>query len=93
MKIDEVQKIRTNPKGSFGDPKAQKFAKCLLTKVGFIDEKGEFQESVAIEKLSQGADKAKVEEYVKQCKSVLGPNKEENPLKLYACYVEKEALA
>lgn len=71
----------------------QKFGKCFLSKLGFIDSKGDFQENVAIEKLSKGEDKAKIEEIVKQCKSVIGDNKDENPIKLYACYLEKKALA
>lgn len=71
----------------------QKFGKCFLGKLGFIDAKGDLQESVIVEKLSKGEDRAKVEEIVKQCKSVLGPNKDENPIKLYGCYLEKKALA
>lgn len=72
---------------------SQKFGKCFLGKIGFIDSKGDFQENVAIEKLSKGEDRAKIEEIVKQCKSVIGQNKDENPIKLYACYLEKKALA
>lgn len=72
---------------------SQKFGKCFLGKFGFIDSKGDFQESVAIEKLSKGEDRAKIEEIVKQCKSVIGQNKDENPIKLYACYLEKKTLA
>lgn len=70
----------------------QKFGKCFLTKIGFINEKGEFQENVAIEKLSKGEDRSKIEQIVKQCKSVAGDNKDEAPINLYACYVEKRAI-
>lgn len=61
--------------------------------MGFINDAGDLQEQVIIEKLSKGGDRAKVEEIIKQCKSVLGANKDENPLKLYGCYLEKKALA
>lgn len=70
----------------------QKFGKCFLGKIGFINEKGEFQESVAIEKLSKGEDRSKIEQIVKQCKAVAGDNKDEVPINLYACYVEKKAI-
>ncbi|XP_031628703.1 general odorant-binding protein 56a-like [Contarinia nasturtii] len=93
LSAEEVQKIRTNPKSTVNDPKSQKFGKCFLSKLGFIDSNGDFQENVAVEKLSKGEDKAKVEEIVKSCKSVIGDNKDENPIKLYACYLEKKALA
>lgn len=71
----------------------QKFGKCFLHKLGFINDAGELQEQVVIEKMSKGGDRAKIEEIVKGCKSVLGTNKDENPIKLYACYLEKKALA
>lgn len=71
----------------------QKFAKCFFTKSGFLDAKGDFDEKVVIEKLTaDGTDKAKVEAFVKTCKKDLGDNKEENPLKVYACYVKNKAL-
>lgn len=120
LTLEDMQKIRTDPKTSVKDPKAQvyfylicymavlmlfretnsfffriklqKFGKCFLEKIGFIDQKGDFQESVAIEKLSKGEDRAKIEEIVKQCKSTAGDNKDESPIKLYACYLEKKAL-
>lgn len=72
---------------------SQKFGKCFLGKIGFVNEKGEFQESVAIEKLSKGEDRKKIEEIVKQCKTATAnDNKDEAPINLYACYVEKRAI-
>lgn len=71
----------------------KKFAKCFFGKFGFIDNKGDFQENVAIQKISEGADPAKIKEISKQCRSVIGPNKDENPIKLYACYFEKMGSA
>lgn len=91
MKAEEVQKIRAAPKDFFSDAKAQKFSKCFLTKLNFLDDKGEFQERVAIDKLSKGADRPKVEEMIKLCKKTLGTNKDEMPLRLYACYLEKKS--
>lgn len=58
-----------------------------------MDANGEIQENVIIEKLSKGEDKAKIEDIVKQCKAAAGNNKDETPLRLYACYVDKKALA
>lgn len=74
---------------SFG----QKFATCFFSKAGFLNDKGEFNEKVAVEKLSSGdADKAKVEALVNLCKKDVGTDKDEVPLRLYKCYVQHKAL-
>lgn len=71
----------------------QKFAKCFFEKAGFLDNKGDFNEKVAVEKLSAGeSDKTKVEQLVKLCQKDLGTDKNEIPLKLYKCYVQHKAL-
>lgn len=85
-----MQKVQTDPKSHLADEKAQKFSKCFLTKIGFINANGDVQDAVIIEKLSKDQDKAKVEALLKECKTAMGTNKDEGPLKLYACYVEKK---
>lgn len=61
----------------------------MLSKNGFVDGNGDLLEDVAIEKLSKGGDRAKIEVLTKQCTAIAGDNKDEYPIKLYACYLEK----
>lgn len=74
--------------GDFSDnsSKIQCFAHCFLQKVGIMDAAGNVQESVAIEKLSVGSDKAKVTSAVNKCKSEKGANACETAHKVYKCY-------
>lgn len=68
-------------------------AKCIFTRVGFIDSNGDLKEESVVEKLSRDTgDRDKVQENLNQCKSAIGSNKDENPIKLYVCYKEKKLL-
>lgn len=74
--------------GDFTDnsEKIQCYTKCFLQKLGFIDDSGAVQETVAIDALSVGGDKAKVTLNVNQCKSEKGDSVCETAHKLYKCY-------
>lgn len=58
-----------------------------------MDQNGEYLESVAVDKMSVGEDRTEIENILKQCKSTAGDNKDEFPLRLYACYREKKPAA
>lgn len=73
--------------GDFSDnsEKIQCFVKCYLEKFGLIDASANIQED-AIDKLSEGLDKAKVTSDVNKCKSEKGASVCETAYKLYKCY-------
>lgn len=89
----EKQKFRSNPEESLNDPKLQKLAKCYFQKAGILDQNGDYQESVAIDKISVGKDRAEIEDILKQCKATAGDNKDEFALRFYACYRGKKPAA
>lgn len=73
------------------DEKIKCFTKCVLHKAGLINDKGVLQEKEAIEKLSQGADKAKITELVGKCK-VSGSDACDNAYKMHECFKKAKAV-
>lgn len=57
-----------------------------------MNAEGEFSDTVAIEKLSAGADKDKVEALVNTCKLQMGQTQCETAYKIYQCYVKHKAF-
>lgn len=58
-----------------------------------MNDKGEFQDKVAVEKLSKDDDKAKIEELVTKCKTTKSDKPCEHAYAMYECYSKaKKAL-
>lgn len=66
----------------------QKLIKCILERWRVIDNKGNFQEQIAVDVLSEGEDRAKYEAIAEQCRPAADENKDEMPIKLFACYTK-----
>lgn len=71
----------------------QTFAKCFLKRTEFLDEAGNFNPDVALEKLTLIlGDKAKAEEAVKECQATDTTDKDAFPLAIYKCYIHQKSL-
>lgn len=71
----------------------QAFAKCFLTKIGFLDGAGNFVPSVAEEKLgSYIGDNAKAAAAINECKAADAGDKDAIPLAIYKCYTQHKLL-
>lgn len=57
-----------------------------------MNAKGEFQDTVAIEKLSKGDNKEKIEKLVNGCKTTTSTNPCEKAYNIYECYIKAKAL-
>lgn len=65
----------------------QKYSKCIYTKFGFLDDKDNLNDNLFLATVAKGE-----EATYRQCKSTLGPNKDEFPIKLHKCLLEKNAF-
>ncbi|KAJ6648963.1 General odorant-binding protein 56d [Pseudolycoriella hygida] len=88
---DDVVKVQS---GDFSvkDKRIECFAKCFFEESGFMNADGEFLDAVAIDKLSIGSDRTKVEALVNTCKLKMGATPCESAYKIYQCYIKHKAL-
>lgn len=66
----------------------QCFVNCFFKRAGFLNEKGDPQKDVIIEKLSQktGLKNEKLDDLITKCIQVKGADQCETSLKIYECY-------
>ncbi|KAL7027163.1 hypothetical protein ACKWTF_005324 [Chironomus riparius] len=84
---DEVSKKLINGDFSVRDEKAQCYVKCFFKKVGIMNEAGEPQSDVILEKLKKKkVDTEDVEGLVKECIGKKGENECETAFNIYECY-------
>ncbi|XP_070502493.1 general odorant-binding protein 56a-like [Chironomus tepperi] len=84
---EEVSKKLVNGDFSVRDEKAQCYVKCFFQKVGIMNEAGEPQSDVILEKLKKKkVDTEDVEGLVKDCVSRKGENDCETAFNIYECY-------
>lgn len=80
-----VQKLKA---GDFAghDEKAECFTFCFLREAGFVDDKGNQNEAVIVDKLSVDNDKTKVQALYEKCKNEKGLSPCNQSYNIFKCY-------